>query len=153
MLILILLLGIGLLVFGAYNCLQDIESGAGVVSLVFGIFISVFSGAFLLVCINEVIYIERSIPAQIAVYQEENQNIETAVDAIVSNYEEFEPSTYEKLKRADIEIAVSEYPELKSNEIVKEQIKIYKTNSEKIKKLKSEQATLGTYKFWTYFGR
>ena len=50
-------------------------------------------------------------------------------------------------------VAISLYPELKSNELVAKQLEIYTANNEQIKKLKAEQANLSTSKWWLYFGR
>lgn len=95
---------------------------------------------------------EKAINAKIEMYQQENQHIETVVAEIVKDYQNYETQTFAKLAPQEIMVAISMYPELKSNELVAEQLKIYTTNNDKIKKLKTQQIDLITKKWWLYFG-
>lgn len=90
---------------------------------------------------------------KIAIYQEENQNIETTVATVVKNYQDYEQQTFKELSPQEITIAISLYPELKSNELVVKQLDIYAQNNAEIKKLKTDKANLITYKWWLYFGK
>lgn len=92
---------------------------------------------------NEAEYI---ISQQIVMYEEENSKIEAAV----LQYEDYEKDTYTNItnKSEDVELLVQFYPQLKSNSLVKEQIKTYRDNTNQIKKLKSKQIELQKYKWW-----
>lgn len=95
---------------------------------------------------------ERAIDKKIMIYQEENQNIETTVSTVVKNYQDYEQQTFKELSPQEITMAISLYPELKSNELVVKQLDIYTNNNAEIKKLKTTKASLITYRWWLYFG-
>ena len=95
---------------------------------------------------------EKAINAKIEMYQQENQKIESVVAEIVKDYQDYETQTFAKLAPQEIMVAVSMYPELKSNELVAEQLKIYTSNNDKIKELRTKQIDLTTKKWWLYFG-
>ena len=88
----------------------------------------------------------------IAMYAEENKNIENQIDAVVSKYMEFEGGTLTGLKSDSAITLVSLYPELKSDELVKTQIATYQANNEKLKELKEKKINIRVYKWWMYFG-
>ncbi len=94
------------------------------------------------------------IPAQIAMYEEENALIEEKVSNTVSKYMEYEKGIIIEVSPDDDAFTlVSLYPELGSDVLVSNEIEIYVSNSNKIKELKSEALNISTYKFWLYFGR
>lgn len=96
---------------------------------------------------------------KIAMYQEENNNIQTQITDIVDNYMKYESDTYDKslknidLKNSDVVVLTQLYPNLKSDEMVKTQIEIYQKNNETIKKLKEEKLECEVSKWWLYFGK
>lgn len=96
---------------------------------------------------------------KIAMYQEENNNIQSQITDIVDNYMKYESKTYDKslknidLKNSDVVVLTQLYPNLKSDEMVKTQIEIYQKNNEKIKKLKEEKLNCEISKWWLYFGK
>lgn len=96
---------------------------------------------------------------KIAMYQEENNNIQTQITDIVDNYMKYESNTYDKslknidLKNTDVVVLTQLYPNLKSDEMVKTQIEIYQKNNEAIKKLKEEKLDYEVSKWWLYFGK
>ena len=94
-----------------------------------------------------------TIDEKIAMYMEENQNIENQIDAIVKNYMKYESGTFIELKGNDAITLVSLYPELKSDELVKAQINTYQTNNAKLKELKETKINARVYKWWMYFGK
>jgi hypothetical protein len=96
---------------------------------------------------------ETAINQKIEIYQQENQYIETVVAEAVKNYQEYEKQAFTSLKPNEIIVAISLYPELKSNELVAKQLEIYTSNNQEIKKLKAEKANISTSKWWLYFGR
>lgn len=90
---------------------------------------------------------------KIAMYTEENAKIEESIDALVSNYMEYESETFIELQNDDAMTVVSLYPELKSDELVMAQINTYQANNAKIKELKESKINLRGYKWWLYFGK
>lgn len=94
----------------------------------------------------------RVIDAKIEMYSEENASIEESIDDLVNEYMSFESDTFTGLKTDDTMALVSLYPELKSDELVKAQIDVYRANNEKIKKLKESKLNLSALKWWLYFG-
>ena len=96
---------------------------------------------------------------KIAMYQEENNNIQTQITDIVDNYMKYESSTYDEslknidLKNSDVVVLTQLYPNLKSDEMVKTQIEIYQKNNETIKKLKEEKLDYEVSKWCLYFGK
>lgn len=90
---------------------------------------------------------------KIAMYTEENTKIEAKVKETVRVYMDYEEKTYKNLvKNADLTTLLVKYPELNSNSLVKEEIKIYKENSKSIKKLKENQISRKVCRWWLYFG-
>lgn len=95
----------------------------------------------------------RNIDEKLNMYEEENQNIELKVKETVKVYMDYEQETYKNLvETADLTALLIKYPELNSNELVKHEIEIYKSNSDKIKELKEKQIDRSSYNWWLYFG-
>lgn len=96
---------------------------------------------------------------KIAMYEEENNNIQNSISEIVENYKNYEQNTYsESLKKIDISstdivVLTQLYPDLKSNEMVNTQIQIYQDNNNKIKELKEKKLNYQISKWWLYFGK
>ena len=88
---------------------------------------------------------------KIALYEEENANIEQSVSLLVEDYKNYESSTFEDLKMDDLTIVFSMYPELKSNELVVEQIELHVANNAKIKELKELKLDYKVCKWWLFF--
>lgn len=93
-----------------------------------------------------------TIDTKIEMYNAENTKIENQVANIVSKYQEYEEKTFEKVTPEDSMTLVSLYPELKSDKLVQEQIKVYINNNNKIKELKEKQINGKVHKWWLYFG-
>jgi hypothetical protein len=89
---------------------------------------------------------------KIIMYETENQDIENKIDVVVQNYLKYENKTYKNFKSNNSILIASTYPDLKSNTIVKEQIKLYTKNKQKIVKLKEKQIDNKVYKWLVYFG-
>ena len=88
---------------------------------------------------------------KIALYEEENTNIEQSVSLLVEEYKNYESSTFEDLMMEDLTVVFSVYPELKSNELVVEQIKLHVANNAKIKKLKEKKLDYRVCEWWLFF--
>ena len=95
---------------------------------------------------------EKALDKKIEIYIEENEKIEEKTYDLVIAYLGHESDLYESITKESSITLIQLYPELKSNELIKNQLSIYLTNTEQIKQLKSEKANLTTEKFWLYFG-
>lgn len=125
--------------------LAFLGSFVGGAVLIIGILVIVFNSASIIK--------GRTYEQKITMYQEENKNIESQVDVVVQKYMAHEDSTFKTAKNESAMTLVALYPELKSDSLVKEQIKIFNKNNEKIKSLKEAQIDVSTAKFWLYFGK
>lgn len=94
----------------------------------------------------------RALDSKIAMYTEENENIESDMNALVEQYMNYESGTYGELNGESSIALVSLYPELKADALVTKQIEVYIANNEKIKELKEEKIDLSAKKWWLYFG-
>ena len=123
-----------------------------VVSIICGIGTVIFFGvAIYLACsINT----EYTLEQKIVMYQEENENIEKNINEIVKNYLNYERDTFSDLKPDDSSMnLVTLFPELKSNELVKQQMDIYIENNQKIKDLKEAKINILKKKWILYFSK
>lgn len=89
--------------------------------------------------------------AQIEMYQEENIVLETKIDNAVSIYLDHEGLVYD-MDKLDATTVLVVLPELNGNELVKQQVETYISNSSKIKELKERKINLSIWKFLVYFG-
>lgn len=94
----------------------------------------------------------RVIDNKIAMYQEENTNIETQMDILIERYMDYESETFGELKGESSITLVSLYPELKADKLVEQQIEVYTSNNKKIKELKESKINVSKWKWWLYFG-
>lgn len=94
----------------------------------------------------------RTLDNKIAMFTEENQKIEQQINVLVEEYMEYESNTYVEFKNESAISLVPLYPDLKSDELVQQQIEIYTNNNAKIKSLKEKKLNIANYKFWLYFG-
>ena len=144
--ILLLIIGIGL------TCCIFMDNDTGEVFSGFGFFISVV--ALIGIIINIGILINgRTLDDKIAMYEQENAEIEQSVDVFVKDYYRHESDTYSSLTPENAVLFASAYPELQSNELATKQLEIYVDNNNKIKELKEDQINLSRNRFWLYFGR
>lgn len=90
---------------------------------------------------------------KISMYQEENKKIEEDINILVNNYMDYENKTLKEFKNENAITLVQLYPELKSDELVKQQIYIYTENNKKIKELKEKTIDLKVGKWLLYFGK
>lgn len=93
------------------------------------------------------------IDKKIEMYQEENTKIETDIDMLVKQYMEHEKKTLSEFKSESSITLVNLYPDLKSNELVQQQLNIYVENNNKIKEFKNNKLEYQLSKWWLYFGK
>lgn len=95
----------------------------------------------------------RVIDNKIELYKNQNKEIENKVELVVIQYMKHEKDTFVKLKTNESYITlVTLYPELKSDKLIKEEIKLYEENNKKILNLKEQKINEKLYKWWIYFG-
>ena len=95
----------------------------------------------------------RALDSKIAMYIEENENIETEMNTLVEQYMNYESNTYGDLKGESSITLVSLYPELKTDALVTKQLDVYINNNKKIRELKENKIDLSVKKWWLYFGK
>ena len=148
MLTFILLLLIGFSIF-FYSKQEDLDRDlfilVAVPILVIPLFIQILLIASLISGLN--------LDSRIELYQSQNAEIESKIQATVASYLAHEKQAYRDLKPDNAIAVVSAYPELHSNELVKKQIEVYEDNNKKILGLKEEKLNQSVYKWWLYFGR
>ena len=89
---------------------------------------------------------------KIEMYKEENEQIQNSIDLIVAKYMNYENDTFKELKSESPVTYVSLYPQLQSDELVKQQIDLYIENNNKIKELKEYEIDMKLGKWLLYFG-
>lgn len=92
------------------------------------------------------------IDQKIAMYEQENTKIEHQIETAVTSYQQHEKDVFTEVKPNSYIQLVSIYPELKSDTLVKEQIKTYQSNNKKIKELKVTAINGNVKRWWLYFG-
>ncbi len=147
MLIVIIILTIMLLVF---SIIID-EYGDGFIP---GVMLVCLIGEIiaLIYCITLLVGI-RVIDDKIELYTNQNKQIEEKVEVVVKEYMNYEGDTLKELKSDSYITLVNLYPELKSDEMIKQQINLYTSNNAKITELKEQKLNKTIYKWWIYFGK
>ena len=133
----------------SYEC--DVHAFFTAMSFVFGI---ISLGIIIAICcLTPKVATESVIDSKIAMYQEENANIEQDIDKIVQEYLVHEHDTFDlKTEESSITL-VTLFPELKSDTLVQQQLEIYVANNAKIKALREEKIELAKIRWVLYFGR
>lgn len=98
------------------------------------------------------LYKNQGVDQKIKMYETQNRQLERKIDVTVKNYMDHEKDTYKKFKAGDGMALITTYPELRSNELVKEQMDTYQSNNRKIAKLKEKEIDCNVTKWWIYFG-
>lgn len=89
---------------------------------------------------------------EVKLYEQENEKIEKRIDLLTKKYMDHESDFYKNFKKGDGVVLVELFPELKSNELVSEQLKVYERNNNKLLKAKKDEVYCNTAKWWLYFG-
>ena len=98
------------------------------------------------------LYEYQGVDQKIKMYEIQNQQLERKIDVAVKSYMNHEKDTYKDFKAGDGMALITTYPELRSNELVKEQMNTYQSNTRKIAKLKEKEIDYNVTKWWVYFG-
>ena len=148
-LILILLVAAQVISVIIYKKNNDVDLGIGSILSSTGLVIFLIIFMFLLIEVSS----GRTIDSKIELYQTQNTEIESKIQATVASYLAHEKQTYKDLKPENAVAVVSAYPELHSNELVKKQIEVYEENNKMIMNLRERKLNQPVYKWWLYFGR
>lgn len=89
---------------------------------------------------------------KIDMYTEENTHIENDIAVMVEKYMNYEGQAMDKASSESAITLVNLYPDLKTSELVNQQIQIHTDNNTKIKELREKQINLNVMKWWLYFG-
>lgn len=98
------------------------------------------------------LYENQGVNQKIKMYETQNRQLERKIDVTVKSYMNHEKDTYKEFKAGDGMSLITTYPELRSNELVKEQMNTYQSNNRKIAKLKEKEIDYNITKWWIYFG-
>ena len=98
------------------------------------------------------LYEDQGVDQKIKMYETQNQQLERKIDVTVKSYMNHEKDTYKEFKAGDGMALITTYPELRSNELVKEQMNTYQSNNRKIAKLTEKEIDCNVTKWWVYFG-
>lgn len=119
-----------------------------------GIFTLIVTGVLGICVIFNLITVicSRTLPEKIAMYEEENKKIEEDIAIMVKEYMQYEGDTFKDVTSESAITLVNLYPELKSSELVTQQITIHTDNNKKIKELKESLIEAKNAKYLLYFG-
>lgn len=90
---------------------------------------------------------------RIGLVEAKNVDIENEIQIAVREYMEHEHKTYEDLSPDNAIAVATAYPELSSNELIKEQISTYKSNRDEILQLKQQTIDRKIKSWWLWFGK
>ncbi|MBR4110097.1 MAG: hypothetical protein IKK43_00155 [Clostridia bacterium] len=93
-----------------------------------------------------------NIDQKIELHTQENAAIEERISGLVNGYMFYEKETYQEFS-GDAMTILTVYPELKSDTLVQEQIKLYNENYQKVLELKAQKIDVSRAKWVLYFGR
>lgn len=143
-----ILLVVGLWMFDAW--LDEGGCVGFIGSMVFGfpLVVCILIGVWLVISVQSGNLLDQ----KIELAQTQNADIENKVKIVVDNFLSHEKDTYKALKPDEVILAATTYPELQSNAMVQEQIKVYEENNKKITSLKEQKIDLSVKKWWLYFG-
>lgn len=88
---------------------------------------------------------------QIALYEDNNNHINTALVEMVESYMSYENKTLTDLKPETATVVIQAYPALQSQPLVQKQIDIYTENQKNILSLKKKLTERHNYKWWLNF--
>lgn len=89
---------------------------------------------------------------RIDMYQEQNDKIEADMSEMVQSYMQYEGQTFKEVTKDNAMQLIQLYPNLKSNELVVNNMNLHQENIKTINKLKDEQIHYKIARWWLYFG-
>lgn len=94
-----------------------------------------------------------TVEERIELVEAKNADIENEIQIAVREYMEHEHKTYKGLSPNNAIAVATAYPELSSNELIKEQISTYKSNRDEILQLKQQTIDRKIKAWWLWFGK
>lgn len=144
----LIMIGISIKLYRSYvGFAEDFGAVLGVIS---GVLLSIVMIAIVVSFV--VVHSGMSADAKIMMYQEENKQIEKDIDIIVDNYLQHEEQVFNNVNVENPTLCLQMYPNLKSDKMIINQMKIYTSNNKQIKKLKNTKYNAEVAKWWLYFG-
>lgn len=148
---LIVLTVVGILLTVLFVYLDDNEGGSSLfIACVSGI--ATVTVAIVMIFNISVIVNGNVIDQKIAMYQEENANIETQIANCVTEYQQYESKIISEVTSENAMTLISLYPDLKSDTLVAMQIENYIANNNAIRSLKEDKLDIQKARWWVYFG-
>ena len=92
------------------------------------------------------------IDEKITLYEVENEKIELIVEKAIESYKNYESNFYMDFSTEDLITTIFNYPELKTDELLQQQIELYIDNNNQIKNLQKEKLDCKVLAWWLYFG-
>ena len=126
------------------------EDGDSLIACLFGLATVVV--VIFMVCNISTIVHGNVIDQKIAMYQEENANIETQIANCVAEYQQYESEIISNVTSENAMTLISLYPDLKSDALVAKQIENYIANNNAIRSLKEDKLDIQKARWWVYFG-
>lgn len=156
MLIVLGIITIAMIIGGAImlyfsDCDEPLGIG-GIFMIVIGAMATIAIVIVTLVQVHSLVEIS-TIDERIAMYEEQNEEIEGQIETVVKEYQEYESGIMTEVGDKDSYITlVSLYPELKADALVSKQIEVYLNNNRTIVDLKNQKLNEKVYRWWLYFG-
>ncbi len=156
MLIVLGIITIAMIIGGAImlyfsDCDEPLGIG-GIFMIIIGAMATIAVVIVTLVQVHSLVEIS-TIDERIAMYEEQNAEIEGQIETVVKEYQEYESGIMTEVGDKDSYITlVSLYPELKADALVSKQIEVYLNNNRTIVDLKNQKLNEKVYRWWLYFG-
>lgn len=122
------------------------------IAIVIFAIVSAFSFMVMFDCL-QTLGTAHTINEKIEMYQEENAEIEQSIETIVKDHMNYEKETYSEIIGESVVELVFKLPELKSDQLVQQQIEVYVNNKAQIKTLKEEKIDVAKARWNLYFGK
>lgn len=152
MLFIIILVSFIITLAGVYYCdnYSKYETPACITAIFFGIafVVSIIALCFVFSTYHST---KSTVDKSIAVLQKRNDEVITSIQPFVDRFFEYESENLKEFKVSATNIsALSLYPKLNGNQIIRDQIKVVLKNQSKITELELSKASLAQYKFWLF---
>lgn len=155
MLAISIIIGVGGGALGIWISRKNSECNAGtVIFSICSVLGTIMFIGVLLAIIWHVFQVQESFVVQdrIDMYQEQNDKIESDMSEMVQSYMQYEGQTFKEVTNDNAMQLVQLYPNLKSNELVVNNMNLHQENIKTINKLKDEQIHYKIARWWLYFG-
>jgi len=143
------------LALGVWGVVVEEKGGESTGRMFFGLLLTIGALIAFAPLMVGIYKIDKIYPAKIDYLKVNNAEIESRLCATIAAYQAYEKDAYVQLKPeagADIVVAISLYPELKSDAMIVSLLGVYRDNNQTIRELELERLNRPGYAFWLYFG-